>query len=299
MRSRSSARTASGRCSRRNDAASRGSPLRCSSSRASPVAARTASAATLDPFRAGSGSPVRQGAARSIRSGSRRRCRTAAAEKPAPEPAPAAQARRPTPAPTPHAATAPRPRRRPRRRPVRGTRTARRATSARPTSARRSSCRTNLLPDLLPRGVVQGDRRSSTGRARGTRATRWCSRSTGTSTRRRPTRCSSRRSSGTSTDSARGSDLKVVLNVSWSSEPDARSFGDLAAVLRVEQVRLGGPVPAHVQRRRFRRSAASTARSLGLYWWKRSQKGAFDLGFVPPYVSSRDAGAARSPGSRR
>ena len=31
---------------------------------------------------------------------------------------------------------------------------------------------------------------------------------------------------------------------------------------------------------------------LGLYWWKRSQAGAFDFGCVPPYVSSRDAASA-------
>jgi len=94
-----------------------------------------------------------------------------------------------------------------------------------------------------------------------------------------------------STDSARQYDLKVVLNVSWSSEPGARSFGIWP--LFYASNKFGWAVPFLLT---FKVGDASVGKSfgavLGLYWWKRSHAGAFDLGLLPPYVSSRDAAKA-------
>ena len=94
-----------------------------------------------------------------------------------------------------------------------------------------------------------------------------------------------------STDSAR-SDLKVVLNVSWSSEPATRvrSGSGRCSTRRTSSA---GPLPFLLT---FNVGDSKIGDQygalLGLYWWKRSQKGAFDFGFVPPYVSSRDAAHA-------
>ena len=94
-----------------------------------------------------------------------------------------------------------------------------------------------------------------------------------------------------STDSARGYDLKVVLNVSWSSEPGARSFAIWP--LFYGSNKFGWAIPFLLT---FNVGDSKTGSQYGafagLYWWKRSQAGAFDLGFVPPYVSSRDAAGA-------
>ena len=87
------------------------------------------------------------------------------------------------------------------------------------------------------------------------------------------------------------SDFKLVLNVSWSSEGDARSFGFWP--LFYASNKFGWAVPLLLT---FNVGDSKIGNQygalLGLWWWKRSQKGAFDFGFVPPYVSSRDAAHA-------
>ena len=94
------------------------------------------------------------------------------------------------------------------------------------------------------------------------------------------------------TDSARQSELTVILAGLLEPRAGRALVRDLAAVLRVEQVRLGGAVLLHVQRRRSRRSATSSARCLvPLLVEARRRPGAFDLGF-PLFVSSRDAAHA-------
>ena len=117
-----------------------------------------------------------------IRSGSRRRCPRRRRRSPKPTPTPAASRRQPRRRrPTTHARAAA-------AKAVRRTRTAPTTTSARRTSASRSSCDEPRSP-LLPRGIVHA--KSSLlywSRKRARPATRWWPRSTGTSTRRRPTR---------------------------------------------------------------------------------------------------------------
>ena len=94
-----------------------------------------------------------------------------------------------------------------------------------------------------------------------------------------------------STDSARGYDLKVVLNVSWSSEPGARSFAIWP--LFYGSNKFGWAIPFLLTFNVGDSKTGSQYGALaGLYWWKRSQRGAFDFGFLPPYVSSRDAAGA-------
>ncbi len=87
------------------------------------------------------------------------------------------------------------------------------------------------------------------------------------------------------------SDFKLVLNVSWSSEGDARSFGFWP--LLYASNKFGWAVPFLLT---FNVGDSKIGNQygalLGLYWWKRSQKGAIDFGLVPPYVSSRDAAHA-------
>ena len=82
-----------------------------------------------------------------------------------------------------------------------------------------------------------------------------------------------------------------VLNVSWSSERGARSFGFWP--LFYASNKFGWAVPLLLT---FNVGDSKIGNQygalLGLYWWKRSQKGAFDFGLVPPYVSSRDAAHA-------
>ena len=147
-----------------------------------------------------------------------------------------------------------------------------RATSARTVSARRSSCRPISSRSTTARGRSPR-RRSSTGRARGTRATRWSSRSTGITGRPPPTR----------------GRCVPVLPVSWrAARADARSFGFWP--LFYASNKFGWAIPFLLT---FKVGDSKIGNQygalLGLYWWKRSQKGAFDFGFVPPYVSSRDA----------
>jgi hypothetical protein len=91
-----------------------------------------------------------------------------------------------------------------------------------------------------------------------------------------------------STDSTTGYDLKVVLNVSWSSSPGAHSFGIWP--LFYASNKFGWAIPILGT---FNVGDSKIGNQYGaalfLYWWKRSQKGAFDFGLLPPYVSSRDA----------
>jgi hypothetical protein len=91
-----------------------------------------------------------------------------------------------------------------------------------------------------------------------------------------------------STDQTTGYDLKVVLNVSWSSSPGAHSFGIWP--LFYASNKFGWAIPIlgtfNVGDSKVGNQYGS---ALFLYWWKRSQKGAFDFGFLPPYVSSRNA----------
>ena len=93
------------------------------------------------------------------------------------------------------------------------------------------------------------------------------------------------------TDSTRERDLKIVLNVSWSRERDARSFGfwPLFYVSNKYGWALPFLLTFNVGNSKIEDQYGAL---LGLWWWKRSQQGAFDFGFVPPYVSSRDAARA-------
>src|SRR4029079_3608867 len=90
-----------------------------------------------------------------------------------------------------------------------------------------------------------------------------------------------------STDSTTGYDLKVVTLVSWSHEGSARSFGIWP--LFYASNRFGWAIPFLGT---FNVGDSKTGNQYGaalfLYWWKRSQKGSFDFGLVPPYVSSRN-----------
>jgi len=91
-----------------------------------------------------------------------------------------------------------------------------------------------------------------------------------------------------STDSTTGYDLKVVLNVSWSHQGSAHSFGIWPLFYASNQ--FGWAIPFLGT---FNVGDSKVGKQYGallfLYWWKRSQAGAFDFGFVPPYVSSRNA----------
>jgi hypothetical protein len=90
------------------------------------------------------------------------------------------------------------------------------------------------------------------------------------------------------TDSARQSELTVIIPFSWSHEPGASSFAIWP--LFYASNKFGWAIPIlltfNVGDSKIGNQYGSF---LGLYWWKRSQKGAFDFGFVPPYVSSRNA----------
>jgi hypothetical protein len=87
------------------------------------------------------------------------------------------------------------------------------------------------------------------------------------------------------------SDSYLVLNISWSHAPGAKSFG-FWPVFYVSN-KFGWAVPFLLT---FNVGDSKIGNQygalLGLYWWKRSQAGAFDFGFVPPYVSSRNAAHA-------
>ena len=93
------------------------------------------------------------------------------------------------------------------------------------------------------------------------------------------------------TDNVRQSELTVIIPFSWSHEPGAQLVRDLAAVLRVDQVRLGDPAPADFNSvtpkigNQYGTSSGSAGGS-------ESQKGGIDIGLAPPYVSSRDAAHA-------
>ena len=93
------------------------------------------------------------------------------------------------------------------------------------------------------------------------------------------------------TDSARGSELTVIIPFSWSHEPGARSFAIWP--LFYASSKFGWAVPFLLT---FKVGDASVGKSfgavLGLYWWKRSNKGAFDIGLLPPYVSTRNEASA-------
>jgi hypothetical protein len=92
-------------------------------------------------------------------------------------------------------------------------------------------------------------------------------------------------------DRARGSELTVVPPFSWSHEPGAHSFAIWP--LFYASNKFGWAIPILGT---FNVGDSKVGNQYGaalfLYWWKRSQKGAFDFGFVPPYVSSRDAAHA-------
>ena len=259
MRSPSSARTASGRCSRRND---RGSARTA----AALVALRGASPARRGRARRRDAGSVPAGRAapstrrRSIRSGSRRRCPRRRRLSPRRR----RRRRRPRRRQPPTSTPAARP-----RAAAEGLSEGRglpgRATSARRTSARRSSCRRTSSPSTTARGR---SRRSSLlywSRKGDARATRWCSRSTGTSTRRRTLR----RAVLLALDDSAPERPDGRPPVSWSREPGARSFGIWPLFYASNKFGWAVPFLRHVQRRRLRRSAISTARCLGLYWWKR------------------------------
>src|SRR6266498_1424118 len=93
------------------------------------------------------------------------------------------------------------------------------------------------------------------------------------------------------TDSAKQSELTVFIPFSWSHEPGAHSFGFWP--LFYASNKFGWAIPIlltfNVGDSKIGNQYGSF---VGLYWWKRSQKGAVDFGFVPPYVSSRDAAHA-------
>ena len=91
-----------------------------------------------------------------------------------------------------------------------------------------------------------------------------------------------------STDSTTGYDLKVVLNVSWSSQPGAHSFGIWPLFYASNQFGWAVPILGTFNVGDSKKGAQYGA-LLFLYWWKRSQAGAFDFGLAPPYVSSRNA----------
>jgi hypothetical protein len=89
-------------------------------------------------------------------------------------------------------------------------------------------------------------------------------------------------------DSQRNSALTVIPPFSWSHEGDARSFAFWP--LFYKSNRFGWAIPFLLT---FNVGDSKIGNQygafLGLYWGKRSQKGAFDFGFLPPYVSSRNA----------
>jgi hypothetical protein len=89
-------------------------------------------------------------------------------------------------------------------------------------------------------------------------------------------------------DFEKKSDLTVIVPFSWSSEPGARSFGLWPIFWASSKYGWAAPflLTFNVG---LSREGNQYGALLGLYWWKRSQKGAFDLGFLPPYVSSRNA----------
>jgi len=93
------------------------------------------------------------------------------------------------------------------------------------------------------------------------------------------------------TDSVRGSELTVIPPFSWSHEPGAHSFAIWP--LFYASNKFGWALPLLGT---FNVGDSKTGNQYGaalfLYWWKRSQNGAFDFGFVPPYVSSRNAAHA-------
>ena len=93
------------------------------------------------------------------------------------------------------------------------------------------------------------------------------------------------------TDNVRQSELTVIFPFSWSHEPGAHSFAIWP--LFYASNKFGWAIPLLLT---FNVGDSKIGNQygafLGLYWWKRSQKGAIDFGLAPPYVSSRDAAHA-------
>ena len=120
----------------------------------------------------------------------------------------------------------------------------------------------------------------------------WC-RSTGTSGRRRIARAWWRRSSGASRTSPRAERSTVIvpgLPISWSSQPDASSFGVWPIFYRSTKFGWAAPL--------LGRSPSPTPITstgwgslLFLYWWKRSPDHSVDLAF-PLLFSTRTPASA-------